>query len=310
MEKASIPGMNKKEILIARSRDRLYRFSLLDNTLRGALIHAPHLVREMQQNHELGLMETMILGQAYLSALLITSSLKGDERIWLQMDCSGPLKGLSVEANSRGEVRGYLYQPDLHIFSALESFAFRPFIESGTLTVSRFLPQSATPYSGTISMKYADLASDLAYYYASSEQTPTAFHLSVRFSDTGELIGSAGLMIQAMPGAAPNDLDHLTKRLSELPSLGTASTQLSPEEFIKREFHSCRPVMLKEQRAAFFCPCNRQTFLRMMNTLPSQDLESILLEDSFPLESRCRNCNTPYRLERNELEDMLRQKMN
>ncbi len=310
MIKPSLPGMSLKDTLLARSRDRMYHFSLQGKTIRGALVHAPHLIREMQLNHQTGLLETMILGQAYLAALLVASSLKSDEYICLQIDCAGPLKGLSVEANSHGEVRGYLFNPVLPIDRPLDSFDFSPFIQDGTLTVSRFLPDAKAPYSGKIQLRYANLASDLAEYFGSSEQTPSAFNLSVRFNEQGVLNGAAALMIQAMPGASPQDLDRLSLVLQNMPSLGSVLNDQDPGEFIQTSFQDYAPARHGDKRVEFFCHCNRDLFLQMMNTLPVEDLNSVIQEDIFPLETHCRNCHTAYLLEKSELEAILWKKMN
>jgi molecular chaperone Hsp33 len=89
-------------------KDRLYHFLLDYGAVRGALLHAGRLVGEMRANHELGPLETLVLGHAYIGAALMSVNLKGDDRLKLQVHCSGPARGLSVESNAFGEVRGYL----------------------------------------------------------------------------------------------------------------------------------------------------------------------------------------------------------
>lgn len=310
MYRPPIPGMTTKERLIARSRDRLTRFSLQNNTIRGAFVRAPLLVQEMQLAHQLGLMETMILGQAYLAGLLISSTLKGDERIALQLECDGPLKGLNVEASSRGEVRGYLNNPDLSIQRPLESFDFAPFIGRGTLVLRRYLPDAKTPYTGLVPIVYGNLAADLALYYTDSEQTPSAFNLSVRFDGSGHPAGCAGLMIQAMPGADPDDLDSLSQLLHEMPSLGKALGDTDPKTFITGLFSDYQPRILGDSRVEFFCHCSQEIFQKMMTTLPAEELDAMLTEETFPMETRCRNCNTPYQIEKEDVDTILQRKMN
>ena len=84
MEKKTIPGENLKERLQAAAKDRLHRFFLSDGHVRGALVHGTRLVMEMRANHELGLLETLILGHAYMGGLLMASSLKGKDRVALR----------------------------------------------------------------------------------------------------------------------------------------------------------------------------------------------------------------------------------
>ena len=108
MIKRDIYGGTVREQVLAGRRDRMYRFTLAGERVRCAIIHATKLVSEMRANHETGVLETLILGYGYLGALLLSSTLKGAERIILEISCDGPLRGLSVEANAFGEVRGYL----------------------------------------------------------------------------------------------------------------------------------------------------------------------------------------------------------
>jgi molecular chaperone Hsp33 len=100
MKKKKIFGNTKKEQLKAGARDVMQQFVLEQGTIRGALIYSTKLVNEMRANHELGILETMILGYGYIGALLLSSNLKGSERLVLEITCDGPLRGMSVEAYS------------------------------------------------------------------------------------------------------------------------------------------------------------------------------------------------------------------
>ena len=120
-------GENLKEQLLANARDKLHRFLLLEGTVRGAIVHGTRMVNEMRANHELGILETLVLGHGYLAGALMCADLKGDERITLQIGCSGPIKGLLVEANAFGEVRGYLKNVPIPIEKPLEDFNLAPF---------------------------------------------------------------------------------------------------------------------------------------------------------------------------------------
>ena len=103
-------GDSLREQLEASARDRIHSFILDYGGLRGALVCGTRMVSEMQANHELGSLETLVLGHAYLAAALMSSNLKAPDRIHLGIECTGPVRGLSVEANAFGEVRGYLRQ--------------------------------------------------------------------------------------------------------------------------------------------------------------------------------------------------------
>jgi molecular chaperone Hsp33 len=108
MIKKNIGGESLKERLLASAKDRLYNFLLADGAIRGAILNGTRMINEMRANHELGILETLVLGRAYLAAGLISANLKGADSTSLKIECSGPIRGLSVEANAFGEVRGFL----------------------------------------------------------------------------------------------------------------------------------------------------------------------------------------------------------
>ena len=182
MEKKKIYGETIRDRLLASRRDKMHQFLLADGAIRGVIVHAAKLVNEMRVNHELGILETYILGSAYLGALLTGSSLKGDERLALEISCSGPLRGLSVETNAYGEVRGYLVEKQIPVSSPLESFDLEPFWEDGVLKVTRFLTRSKAPFTGQVALSSGSLALNLAHYSLQSEQTPSSYSLSVFFN--------------------------------------------------------------------------------------------------------------------------------
>jgi molecular chaperone Hsp33 len=153
----------------------------------------------MRQAHQLGILETLVLGHAYLGALLMASTMKGEERVALQVDCRGPIKGLIVEANARMEVRGYLQRVPIPIDKPLDDFNLAPFFGAGVLRILRYLQGAAAPFVGTVDLQYGNLAEDLTYYYLSSEQIHTAFNLSVQFDRQGRVTGAGGLFVQRMP---------------------------------------------------------------------------------------------------------------
>ena len=125
-----------KDSLKEKTKDRIHRFFLADKAIRGAFIYGTRMIKEMRANFDLGILETLVLGHAYLGCALLSSNLKGNDRIGLKIDCSGPVKGISVEANAYGEIRGFIKQPQISIDKPLEDFNPSPFFGAGLLTVT------------------------------------------------------------------------------------------------------------------------------------------------------------------------------
>ncbi|MEJ2169893.1 MAG: Hsp33 family molecular chaperone HslO, partial [Desulfobacterales bacterium] len=133
MDKKQPYGDTLREKLLASAKDRLHKFLLADGAIRGAIMNGTRMVNEMRANHGLGILETLVLGRAYLGVGLMAADLKGNDRISIKFDCSGPIKGLVAEANAFGEVRGFLNQVPIPIDNPMESFSLSPFFGAGFL---------------------------------------------------------------------------------------------------------------------------------------------------------------------------------
>lgn len=306
MIKKNIYENNLKEHLIAASKDRIFRFLMCNETIRGCILHGTRMVNEMRANHELGILETFVLGHAYIAAGLMSANLKGTDRINISVDCSGPIKGFSVEANSYNEVRGYLKRVPIPVDKPLNDFDLAHFFEAGLLTVTKYLENNKNPFTGTVILKYGNIAQDMAYYYANSEQIPTSFNLSIQFDKEGNVTGAGGMFLQAMPGADRKIIPILEQIVNNFPSIGISLSQgKGPKELIEDTFNEYSPAFISDERVEFMCHCKKERMAGYLATLPVEDLKDIIEKDTFPLEINCHNCNSRYYFEKNEIENLL-----
>jgi len=288
-------GDTLKEQLKAGARDRLYNFILAGGAVRGAILNGTRMVNEMRANHELGILETLVLGRAYLGASLMSAGLKSNDRIAIKFDCSGPIKGLVVEANAFGEVRGFLKKVPIPMDKPMENFDLSPFFGAGFLSVIKHLEDAKQPFTGKVMLKYGNVAQDLANYYFTSEQIPTAFNLSIKFDKEGRVTGAGGVFLQAMPGADEILAASMEERVVNLPSLGESFTDdIDPETLIDEVFRKYSPRFLADHRIEFMCHCNPERVRSLLTLLPIEDLKDIRNNGPFPLEMRCHYCNTAY----------------
>jgi len=305
MIKKNIEGESLKERLLASAKDRLYNFLLADGAIRGAILHGSRLLKEMRANHELGILETLVLGRAYLGAGLMSANLKGTDSTSLKIECSGPIKGLTVEVNAFGEVRGFLKNIPIPMDKPMADFNLAPFFGAGFLSVIRYLEDAKQPFTGKVTLKYGNIAQDLANYFLTSEQIPTAFNLSIKYDKKGDVTGAGGLFLQAMPGAD----DPLTAELEELvikfPSLGEVFAKgQEPEALIQEVFQKYTPLFLANKRIEFMCHCSPERLCGVLTMLPIDELKDIRDNGPFPLEMRCHYCNTPCHFDKEEIQDI------
>ncbi len=307
MIKKRIDGISNKEILLLKAKNKLYSFTLADNDIRGAILHGTHLINEMKLNHNLGVLETLILGHAYMGIALMTSNIKKDDRLAFRLECSGPLKGLYVESNSYGEVRGHLKANPIPINKQIDINELSSFFGEGFIEVIHYPEYAKQPYIGHVKLKYKNIASDLANYYLESEQTPTYFNLSIKFDDKGNVIGAGGLLLQSMPDAKQDSVDKLLELVKDIPSIGERfSKDIEPEAFIKNSLETLSPKFLSNKRVEFFCPCNMDSMFKMLSNMDENTRKDIAKNGPFPLEIKCHNCNTTYKFKKEELQKLIK----
>lgn len=300
MIKRPVSGMSPVEILKARDKDRLQIFMLADGTHRAAFLNSTFLVKEMALSHETGPLETLMLGQAYTAAGLMSSTIKGEDRLNLRIDCDGPLKGLTVDVNAFGEIRGYLLANPID----QASFALNPaqIYGKGLLTVTRYLENKRAPFTGMVNLVFGNLAQDLSNYYILSEQIPTALDFGLNFDEDGTFQSAAGLILQALPGAEEKVTEELFETVKSLPNLGRSLNEAKDGGgLIKTWFSKWSPQALNSRRVEFTCHCSKEKFGSFLAVLPEDEKKDILIRGPFPLVTTCHNCNSRYEFDKLEL---------
>jgi len=302
MIKKAIPGDDKKSLLIARSRDRRYHFVLAGGAVRGVLIQGTRMLREMQMNHELGVLESIILGQAYLGTALIASGLKGDGLVQFKVECGGPVRGLSVEADSHGTVRGYLAENPIPLEKVPETLDTSLLFGPGFLSVTRYSGENRNAFTGQVELRTGRLAEDLAAYYEESEQVNTVFNLSVHLDTAGVITGGAALFLQAMPGAEDTVLEMVQEAALKIPSLSqTFTAETDTQTFLSAYLGDFQPHLLGDKRVEFMCGCSKTRFEKFLANLSGGEQKEILENGPFPLVTTCHNCNSSYDFDKEEL---------
>jgi molecular chaperone Hsp33 len=305
MIKKKIYGNTLKEQLLASANDRLYKFLLDGGNLRGVLLNGVKMINEMRANHELGILETIILGRAYIACGLLSADLGGKDRIALNIECSGPVKGLNVEANAMNEIRGYLKNKTIPVDKPVNDFNLSPYFGAGFLTITKYLEDAKSPFTGNVMLKYGNIAQDLSYYFTVSEQKPTSITLSIQLDTDGNVTGAGGLFLQAMPGADENKiilLEETVKNINSLASLLSAGRK--PDELIKEIFRDLSPDIRSNTRIEFMCYCMKERMLQYLSALSKNEISDIIKNGPFPVEIRCHNCNTKYYFEKDEIEQI------
>ena len=283
--------------------------------IRGALLHGSRLVNRMRANHGLGLIETFVLGQASLASALLASTLKGEDRLGIRLDCEGPVQGWSVEAASRPAgnglersyaTRGYLFNDVIELSEAPERFDTAPLVGKGSLTMTRFIAGMPRPFTGTVELRTGRLAQDLATIFLESEQLPTAFELGIHFDREGRVDGAGGLYLQALPGATASLLERTETLLGLPPPIGAYfAGGGNPVAWLGTAFAGLGLTLRGTAAAEFHCDCERGRFASFIAGAQGGLLEDLVEKGPWPVEAVCHQCGSRYHWTKEELETLL-----
>lgn len=316
MIKAEIQDKELIEHLNKLPKDDMAVFVLADGRARGALFHGTHFINQMRAQHKTGILETMVLGQASLCGALLLPTLKGKEHVTWRYEVDGPAQGFSIEADTTGYVRGYLFNESIPVDSPLESWDLAPFLGEGTMSMSTLFEDDKTPYVSSIQINKKNIAQDLVDFFDQSVQTKTAFNTGIQMDKSGRVVGAGGLFLQVMPemgglkkksisGSELSDSELIEKleiAFKTLPSLGTwFSEGHSVEDLIYGLFREFRPSIALHRDVRFDCPCSKEIYLNHIRHLPQAELLDMKKNGPDPLEVSCRNCGSVYTISLDEI---------
>ncbi len=292
--------MNKKEF---EFKDRLIKGISKDGHFKISVVKTTELVKEARERHDLSLLNTVILGRALTATMLMASELKGEERIRLRMEGNGPIGSLVAEANSLGEVRGYVANPSAELDYTDSSTTFGQGLGLGVLTFSKTLYNEAEPRTSTIQLINGDVTSDIAHYLTQSEQVDSALILDVGMDENGEVTEAGGLLIQKLPDAPDGQIDMLQERLSSFPAVHKFFEDGQYIDDVLQKVMS--PIKVKElsrQLVDFFCRCSKDRFLNALSMLNYDDLKEMKGESQ---EIVCQYCNNREEISKEEIAELI-----
>ncbi len=317
MIKAELTDKELISHLNSLEEDKLRIFTMADGRVRGALFHGTRFVNQIKVQHKLGILETYILGQAALCSALTIPMMKDLEHTAIKFEGTGSAEGYSMEADSTGYVRGYLFNDHINLSKPLENWDLKPFLGPGNITFSRVHKDDKYPQSSTVDVDGENIARDFATYFAQSEQINTAFHSSIQFDKQGRVIGAGSMYIQIMPktggtagiGAEVDShaqeseddeklLCKVENAFKACPSIGLlySEKEVDSEDIILGLFREFNPTITMKRDVIFDCKCNEEYYRNYIKSLPKEQIEDFKKNGPNPLEIVCRNCGSVYKI--------------
>lgn len=251
------------------------------------------LAETARRLHQTSPVVTQALGRLLTAGSLMGSMMKNaDELITLKIAGDGPLSGLLVTADAKGNVKGYPYVSDLHDTMA-SPLPVSEAIGDGALNIMKDIGLKE-PYVGYSPLISGELAEDLTYYYAQSEQIPTSVSLGVLLNDDGTVRQAGGFIIQLMPDTDDEVIDSLEAALADTPSLTKQLDEGKSLETIMEDlFKNLNLKVSKTEITRFICDCSRQRITKALISIGKEDLIE-MISDQEDIEINCDFCKEKY----------------
>lgn len=287
--------------------DYIVRATAADGQIRAFAATTKEMTEMARAAHNTSPVATAALGRLLTGAGMMGSMMKGeDDLLTIKIQGDGPIEGLTVTADSKGNVKGYAFNPSVML----------PPNEKGKLDVGGSLGVGVLsviqdiglkePYVGQTILVTGEIAEDLTYYYATSEQIPTSIALGVLMNLDNTVCQSGGFFIQLLPGASDEIIDQLEARLGELASITTLLEEGNTPEMILEQILGGFGVEFTDKMPVrFFCNCDKKRIEKALISIGAKDLQE-MIDDGEPIEVNCHFCNTNYQFSVEELEVLLK----
>ena len=274
--------------------DHMIRVLTLDGAIRVSVAATTFLVEEVRRRQQTDPTATVAVGRLATAAALMGSLLKGEQRIGLTVEGNGPLQRIQAETDALGHVRATLKVAHAGLPPRDGRFDVAGAIgHAGFLHVIKDLDLKE-PYRGMVQLVSSEIAEDLAYYFTTSEQTPSSVALGVELGQQAEVVAAGGFLLQLMPDADDTVVERLSEHLATLPPTTRMLRQgLSPEAIAERLLESYPYRILGSTELKFTCNCSQRQTLNLLRTLGADELDRLIEEDGGASVT-CEYCKEVY----------------
>ena len=291
-----------------RSGDYIIRATAAGGQVRAFAITSREMVEEARRRHNTSPVATAALGRLLSAGAMMGIMMKGEKDVLtLRIQGDGPIGGITVTARQNGEVKGCVVNPEVLLHARADGkLDVAGAVGRGTLTVIRDIGLKE-PYSGQIDLVSGEIAEDLTYYYALSEQTPSSVALGVLMNRENTVRQAGGFMIQLMPEAGEELIGELEKRLAKVSSVTSFLDRgETPETILSHIFEGLGLEVLERIPTRFFCDCSRERVRKALVSVGKTELEDMIASGE-PAEVSCHFCNEQYRFHTEELKEILKE---
>lgn len=285
--------------------DYLIKALAYNGQVRVYAARTTETISEAQKRHQTWPTASAALGRAMTAGVMMGSMLKGNAKLTIKVEGGGPIGAILVDSNSKGEVRGYVTNPQTHfeLNNKGKLDVARAVGTEGNLTIVKDLGLK-DHFSGQVPIVSGELGEDFTYYLVTSEQIPSSVGVGVLVNPDNTILASGGFIIQLLPGTDDETITKIEERLSKIDPISKLIQRgLTPEEILEEVLGQGNVKILEKQPVKFQCQCSKERIENAVVSLGEEEIQSMIDEEG-QAEAQCHFCNEVYMLTREDLEEL------
>ena len=287
--------------------DYIIRATAANDQIRAFAAVTTQMVENAREHHNTSPVATAALGRLLTAGAMMGSMMKGEKDVLtLQIKAGGPLQGITVTADSQGNVKGYVGNPDVCIpANSKGKLDVAGAVGPGFLNVIKDMGLKE-PYSGQVMLQTCEIAEDLTYYFATSEQVPSAVGLGVLMNKNNTVRQAGGFIVQLMPFAEEEVISRLEQNVQKINSVTSLLEEgHTPDSLLEKVLEGFDMQINEKTDTRFHCNCTRERVEKALISIGRKELNE-MIQEGKPIEMNCHFCNTNYTFTVEEMKEILR----
>lgn len=287
-------------------KDYLVKAIAYNDQVRAYAVITTETVGEAQRRHQTWPTASAALGRSMTASVILGAMLKGEEKITVKIDGGGPIGTILVDANTKGEVRGYVTNPQTHFdLNAQGKLDVQQAVgTNGMLTVSKDIGLQQ-PFVGHVPLISGELGDDFTSYIVHSEQVPSSVGVGVLVNPDQTIQAAGGFIIQLLPGTNDETITRIEERLKEIMPISSMVEQgMTPEQILEQVLGAENVKLLEKMPIHFQCQCSKERITNAIVSLGSEEIQDMIQTDG-KADAQCHFCNENYHFSKKDLELLL-----